>query len=70
MSDLHKRLGERIRYKRLQKDYSQRQLGDRVGYTQKAISKFENGTRKVDAIALFALAGELGCSTEELNPFC
>lgn len=69
MSELHKKLGKRIRYKRQQKDFSQRELGDRIGYDQRAISKFENGTRRVDAIALFAMAGELECSMDELNPF-
>ena len=69
MSRLHKKLGERIRYKRKQKDFTQRQLGDRIGYEQQAISDFENGTRKLDAIALFAMADQLECSTDDLNPF-
>ncbi len=68
MSELHVKLGKLLRYKRKQKGYSQQELGDRVGYDQRAISSFEKGIRKVDAIALFAMAGELECSVNDLNP--
>ena len=69
MSENYKKLGQKIRYYRQQKDYSQQELGDRVGYSQDAISCFEMGKRRLDAIAVFSIADELGCEVDDLNPF-
>ena len=65
----HQRLGDRVRRKRQENQLTQKQLGERIGYDQSVISRFENGEDKLDAIAVFSVAREFNCSVEEFNPF-
>ncbi len=64
-----KKLGDRIRQKRLEKNLSQQELGQAINYSTGAISYFESGERDLKAIALFTVAETLDCSVDDLNPF-
>ena len=63
-------LGSRIRTLRTQKKMTQAQLADRVGVTDKAVSKWERDLSYPD-IALFpSLADVLGVSVNDLLQEC
>lgn len=58
--------GRRIIQKRNALDYTQRELADKVGVTQKTISKFENGLEEPRVTLLVLLAKALECNVEDL----
>lgn len=61
-----KRTGELIRDARTKKGYTQSELGDRIGVSNKAVSRWENGDSFPDIGVLESLAGELGISIEAI----
>lgn len=52
-------LPDRLRTLRLERGYSQTELGDRAGVGQTAISQFERGEAKPSIITLYKLAESL-----------
>ena len=60
------RLGDFIRHHRNKKGYSQFQFGRLVGVSDRAVSKWENGTSKPRAILLPKICKVLEVSFEEL----
>ena len=58
--------GIRLADLRRAKGYSQFQLGTLVGVTDKAVSKWENGTAKPRVSVIMKLAAILGVTMEEL----
>ncbi len=60
------RFGQFVAQCRREADLTQRQLGERVGVTDKAVSKWERGLSLPDVALLEPLAGQLGVSVAEL----
>jgi transcriptional regulator with XRE-family HTH domain len=58
--DVH--IGSRLRLRRKQFGFSQKELGQRLGVTAQQIQKYEQGIDRVSAAALFALASEMNAS--------
>ncbi len=58
--------GKQITQRRNALDYTQRELADKVGVTQKTISKFENGLEEPKVTLLVLLAKALECEVEDL----
>ncbi len=63
--DLSK-VGKYISKKRVEKGYTQRQLGDLLGVTEKTISKWECGVNAPDISLLLNLSNILSTSTQEI----
>lgn len=61
-----KTIGEIIKDKRLEKGWTQAQLGEQADVTQGAVFKWESGTTIPNAFSLMALADAFECSIEEL----
>ena len=59
-------IGKYISLKRKQKNMTQEQLAEKLGVSNKTISKWENGTSDPSTSNLFALAKLYGISVEEL----
>ena len=59
-------LGQRISTYRKQLGISQEALGERLGVSRQAVSKWENGTSDPSTANLLALAKLFGVSPEEL----
>ena len=51
-----KKLAERIKYLREEKELTQEQLGKAVGYDQSRVAKWENGSLEPSVDVLIALA--------------
>ena len=58
--------GNRICAERMKRGLSQRELGEMLGVTDKAVSKWENGKAKPTTDTLRKLAAVFGCAVEEL----
>ena len=56
IKELTEALGGRIREAREEKGLTQKELGDKLGYTPMAISHFENGIREMKATDVQKLA--------------
>ena len=63
---IDKRLGERIRARRLSIGVSQEMLAERMGVTFQQVQKYEKGINRIAASRLFALAAALEMSVSEL----
>ena len=61
-----KRIGERIRTRRIQAALSQEALAARIGISAGYLSKIESASRRLDVRLLERIARALGCSTAEL----
>ena len=61
-----KKIGKFIAELRTEKDLTQTELGEMLGVSYKAVSKWENGTSDPSTSNLFALAKLYGISVEEL----
>lgn len=61
-----KTIGRIIKDKRLEKGWTQAQLGEETGVTQAAVFKWESGATIPNALALMALADAFECTIEEL----
>lgn len=59
-------LGENIRTMRLEKLWSQEELGLKVGVKQEAISQYEGGKKYPSVPVVAALSEVFGCSIDEL----
>lgn len=55
-----------IRSFRKEKRISQSELGEKVGYTQQAVAKWESGESEPNTNTLLKLAEIFGCSVDEL----
>jgi len=55
-------VGQNIRISRLQKGWSQGELGRRIGVTFQQVQKYEKGANRVGASRLSQIAGVLGIS--------
>ena len=68
MNDLNHiyKVGNLIRYLREEKRLSQSQLGEKIGVSNKTISKWENGRGYPDTLILLSLAKELEITVDEL----
>lgn len=68
MNDLNHiyKVGNLIRYLREEKKLSQSQLGEKIGVSNKTISKWENGRGYPDTLILLSLAKELEITVDEL----
>lgn len=62
-------IGESIRYHRLKLELTQAQLGERIGVSAQAVSKWENNTGLPDISMAVPLARALGTTTDELLRF-
>ena len=60
------RFGNYVCELRIKKGLSQSQLGEKLGVTNKAVSRWENGSAYPSTELMFPLARELGVSIEEL----
>lgn len=67
-SSLHKLIGQRIRAKRKQANFSQQELGTLVDYSDSAISAYETGDRSIPLEVAFNIAEALDCSVDDFNP--
>lgn len=65
-SDFAAALGLRIRWLREKKEITQRDLAQRVGYSQTMITMIEMGVREPTLEKTVKLAYVLGCSTDYL----
>lgn len=54
-----KHVGNRIRVRRIELNYSQGDLADALGVTFQQVQKYENGTNRVSASRLWDIAKEL-----------
>lgn len=61
-----RRIGALIRVLRIERALTQRQLAERLGVSDKAVSKWERGGGCPDVGLLSELAGQLGTSVETL----
>ena len=61
-----KRVGSLIAFLRRSKGLTQQQLADRIGVTNRAVSKWETGQGLPDVAVLPELARVLGCTVDEL----
>jgi transcriptional regulator with XRE-family HTH domain len=59
-NSVDRRLGQRMRARRLEINMSQEQLADILGVTFQQIQKYEKGVNRVAASRLFELSGALG----------
>ncbi len=59
-------LGKRIKDLRLQRDWTQTQLGEKISVTKASISGYENDTRSPDKDTLVKLANLFNVSTDYL----
>ena len=68
MNDLNHiyKVGNLIRYLREEKKLSQSQLGEKIGVSNKTISKWENGRGYPDTLILLSLTKELEITVDEL----
>jgi transcriptional regulator with XRE-family HTH domain len=62
----YQRLYATIRQLREERALTQAQLGDRLGLTQRKVSLFESGDRRLDVIELIRIAKALGVGLTEL----
>jgi transcriptional regulator with XRE-family HTH domain len=62
----HPPVGERLRTERHARGLSLRELADRLGVSASLISQIETGRARPSVSTLYALAGELGVSLDEL----
>ncbi|TDC53823.1 XRE family transcriptional regulator [Jiangella ureilytica] len=62
----YQRLYATIRQLREERDLTQAQLGERLGLTQRKVSLFESGDRRLDVIELIRIAKALGVGLSEL----
>ena len=62
----NKSMGETISTLRKEKGMTQKELADMLNITDKAVSKWENGTSDPSTTNLMAIAKLFGVSTEEL----
>ena len=62
----NKTMGELIALLRREKNMTQRELADKLGVTDKAVSKWERDLACPDTMTLAPLAQELGIGVEEL----
>jgi transcriptional regulator with XRE-family HTH domain len=62
----HPPIGERLRAERRARDLSLRDLAGRLGVSPSLISQIETGRARPSVSTLYALAGELGVSLDEL----
>ena len=60
------KIGSFIQQKRKDKNLTQKQLAEKIGVTDRAISKWERGQGCPDVSILEVLSKELGCSILEL----
>ena len=65
-SDIEKNLAKNIAELRKAKNLKQSELGDKIGYSDKTISKWENGVSSPDVTALCALAEFFNVSIDDL----
>lgn len=56
----YQRLYATLRQLRVERNLTQTQLGDRIGLTQRKVSLFESGDRRIDVIELIRYARGLG----------
>ncbi|MDD6427981.1 MAG: helix-turn-helix transcriptional regulator [Lachnospiraceae bacterium] len=61
-----KRIGSFVRAKRKEKGYTQKQLGDMIGLSDRAVSRWENGIGLPDVEILIPLSRALGVSVDVL----
>jgi transcriptional regulator with XRE-family HTH domain len=62
----HRRLAELLRTLREEAGVTQVELAARVGETQSAVSKVENGQRRLDLVQLATYCSAIGCDLREL----
>jgi len=58
------RIGQRIRRARVEASITQQELGEILGRSSQQVHKYEQGTNRVSAGTLFAIAGALGRSLD------
>lgn len=58
------RIGQRIRRARIDASITQQQLGEILGRSSQQVHKYEQGTNRVSAGTLFAIAQALGHSVD------
>ena len=63
-SSMDFRIGQRIRRARIEASITQQQLGEILGRSSQQVHKYEQGTNRVSAGTLFAIAQALGHSVE------
>lgn len=59
-------IAENIKKKRIEKCFTQLELANRVGVSQGAIARFENGSKIPNLITGYYVAKALNCSLDEL----
>ena len=63
-TSIDKRVGARIRERRLEAGMSQEKLADALGLTFQQVQKYEKGTNRVSVSRLIAIASALGISVD------
>lgn len=63
-----KAIGEKIRLKRLERNYSQENMAFELDISQAAYSKIERGETEISVLRIFAIAEILKCSPFEFMP--
>ena len=63
---LYKKIGEKIRYRRILKQMTQAELSAAADISLSFLGHIERGTRKLSVETLYAISTVLGCSVDEL----
>ena len=65
-NEIEKNIAVNIKELRLRRGMKQSELGETISYSDKTISKWENGTSVPDVTALVALAEAFGVSVSDM----
>jgi transcriptional regulator with XRE-family HTH domain len=68
-NSIDRSIGRQIRLRRLAARFSQESLGDRIGMSFRQVQKYENGTNRVTASRLIAIAQTLVAPIEAFFDF-
>ncbi len=63
-NDVDDHVGRRVRERRREIGISQRKLGEALGISYQQIQRYENGTNRVSAGRLYAMAQHLGATLD------
>lgn len=69
MEGFKRKVGRNIRNARLEKDLTQRELGQKIGVKNTAISQYESGSRMPNLYVMSRLATALDILMDDLIPF-
>ena len=66
-NEIDKQLGERLRFLRHLRGYTQAQLAERLDMTFQQVQKYEKGTNRISAAKLIEMSDILRCDVEDFT---